>query len=94
VLEEGEYRIHFVARLDPKAPELRVGWDGEAAELTTGVSNVELFRPYRTLLRNFTLRPLHLTAGSHTLEFLYEGADAGVDRPEVGLDFVWVQKVG
>ena len=94
VQEEGEYRIHFVARLDPKGAEVQVWWDGEPADLTTGSSDVALYRPHRTLLRNFTLRPRHLTAGPHTLEFLYEGAPAGVARPEIGLDFVWVQKVG
>ncbi|MFH1765206.1 MAG: glycoside hydrolase family 172 protein [Gemmatimonadota bacterium] len=94
VEEEGEYRIHFVARLDPSGPSLLLSWDGEAATLTTGGSTVDLHRPHRTLLRNFTLSPRQLSAGAHTLEFLYEGAAAGVARPEVGLDFVWVQKVG
>jgi len=94
VTEAGEYRIHFVARLDPNSPSVQVWLDGEVADLTNGSSAVDLYRPYRTLLRNFTLRPRELTAGNHVLEFLYEGAPADVARPEMGLDFIWVQKVG
>jgi hypothetical protein len=94
VQEDGEYRVHFVARLDLNGPTVQVLWDGSPIELTSGTSAVDLYRPYRTLLRNFTLRQQHLTAGSHTLELLYEGAPAGVARPEVGLDFVWIQKRG
>jgi len=67
--------------------------DGEAAELTTETSTVDLYRPYRTLLRNFTLQTRELTAGTHSLEFVYDGADEGVDRPELGIDFVWVQEI-
>ena len=94
VAEEGEYRIHFVARLDPNGPDVQLSWDGEWANLTTGVGNVVLYRPHRTLLRNFTLQTRHLTAGNHTLEFLWEGAGPAVTEPEIAIDFVWVQKVG
>jgi hypothetical protein len=94
IREEGDYRVHFVARLDRNGPWVQLFWDGEWAYLTNGDNAIGLNRPYRTLLRNFTLQTQHLTAGNHILEFLYEGAAAGVVQPEVGLDFVWVQKVG
>jgi hypothetical protein len=94
IQEEGDYRVHFVARLDRNGPWVQLFWDGEWAYLTNGENAIGLNRSYRTLLRNFTLQTQHLTAGDHTLEFLYEGAAAGVIQPEVGLDFVWVQKVG
>lgn len=94
VQEEGEYRIHFVARLDSNGPGLQVWWDGAPATLTTGTDMVDLYQANRTVLREFTLETQSLTAGAHTLEFLYAGAGAGVGQPEVGLDFVWVQKVG
>jgi hypothetical protein len=89
-----EYRIHFVARLDPRGAPMQVRWDGEPADLTTGTSRVDLFRPHRTLLRNFTLASQHLTAGSHTLEFLYDGGQPGPAGTEMGLDFIWVQTLG
>jgi hypothetical protein len=94
ITEEGEYRIHFVARLDPNGSAVQVRWDGEAAALNTGASNLVLHRSYRTLLRDFTIQSLHLAPGAHTLEFVWEGAGPEVERPEIALDFVWVQKVG
>ncbi len=87
----GQYRIHFVARLDPNGGAVDVRWDGAAAELTTGSSSVNLHRPYRTLLRNYTLTERQLEAGSHALEFVFGETPAGVARPEIGIDFVWVQ---
>jgi hypothetical protein len=94
ITEEGDYRIHFVARLDPNGSAVQVRWDGEAAALNTGASNLVLHRSYRTLLRDFTIQSLHLAPGAHTLEFVWEGAGPEVERPEIALDFVWVQKVG
>ena len=83
-----------MARLDPRGGVVRVRWDGEPGELTTGATTVDFYRPHRTLLRNFTLRPRHLTAGTHALDLVFEGAPADVKRPELGLDFIWVQKIG
>ena len=89
----GEYRIHFVARLDQNGGRAGMRFDGEPAELTTDATAIDLYRPYRTLLRNFTLQPRELGVGTHTLEFVFDGTDEGVDRPEIGIDFVWVQEV-
>ncbi|MFC1640255.1 glycoside hydrolase family 172 protein [Gemmatimonadota bacterium] len=89
----GEYRIHFVTRLDRNGGRATMQFDGESAELTTETTTIDFYRPHRTLLRNFTLKPRDLTAGTHVLEFIYDGADEGVDRPELGIDFVWVQEV-
>ncbi len=93
VPEDGEYRIHFVARLDPHGCVARVNWDGEPAQLRTGSSTIDLYRPHRTILRNFTLERRQLSVGTHTLELVFEGAEEGVERPEIGIDFVWVQKL-
>jgi len=93
VAASGEHRIHFVARLDANGGAAEVKWDGEAAELTTGASSVDLYRPHRTLLRNYTLRQREVAAGTHVLEFVFTGAPAEVERPEIGIDFVWVQEV-
>jgi hypothetical protein len=89
----GEYRIHFVARLDRNGGRAGVRFDGEPAELTNDTTAIDLYRPYRTLLRNFTLQPRELGEGTHTLEFVFDGTNEGVDRPELGIDFVWVQEV-
>ena len=89
----GEYRIHFVARLDENGARVSVLLDGDSAELTSETSTIDLYRPFRTLLRNFTLHPRVLAAGTHVLEFRFEGAGEDIDRPEMGVDFVWVQEV-
>ncbi len=89
----GEYRIHFVARLNQNGGRANLQLDGEAAELTTETTAIDLYRPYRTLLRNFTLKPRELNTGAHTLEFVFDGANDAVDRPELGIDFVWVQEI-
>jgi hypothetical protein len=93
VAEDGEYRVHFVARLDPQGGRAQLRWDGEAAQLRSGDSGIDLYRPYRTILRNFTLQQMQVTAGTHTLEFVYDGAAAGIEMPELGIDFIWVQKI-
>jgi hypothetical protein len=71
---DGEYRIHFVARLDRNAGTLHVNWNGEPAELRTETTSVDLYRPHRTLLRNYTLTRRQLAAGTYTLEFVFDGA--------------------
>ena len=93
VAEDGEYRIHFVARLDRQGGMAQVRWDGEPARLTSGGSTIDLYRPHRTLLRNFTLEQRQLSAGTHALDLVFDGADGGVESAEIGIDFVWVQKI-
>lgn len=93
VAAEGEYRVHFVTRLDPRGGMVHVMLDGETATLGSGDSTVNMHVPYRTLLRNFTLAPRELSAGPHTLDLVFDGAPDGVPRPEIAVDFVWVQRV-
>ena len=93
VAADGDYRVHFVARLDPNGGVARVTWDGDAAELNTGTSALDFHRPYRTLLRDYTMSQRSLTAGTHTLAFVFDGASERILRPEIGIDFVWVQKI-
>jgi hypothetical protein len=93
VAEDGEYRVHFVARLDARGGMAQVKLDGELAPLRSGGSTIDLYRPHRTLLRNFSLEQKQLTAGAHTLELVFVGAAEGVEMPELGIDFIWVQRI-
>jgi hypothetical protein len=93
VLEQGDYRIHLVARLDPDGPAVRLLWDGESATLANGADFLELHRPFRTLLRDFSLPTQNLEAGPHTLSLVYDEGEGTVTTPRVGLDFVWIQRV-
>jgi len=92
--EKGRKRIHFAAALTPDSGRISVLVDNTPTPLANQQETVDLYRPYRTLLRNFTLAPMELEPGYHTLILKYEGADPGVKRPEIGVDFIWVQKVG
>jgi hypothetical protein len=61
--------------------------------LTNQQEIVDLYRPFRTLLRNFTLPPLELGPGWHRLTLKFEGANPDVEKPEIGIDFIWIQKI-
>ena len=92
--EKGKKRIHFAAALTPDSGRISVLVDKKPTTLANQQETVDLYRPFRTLLRNFTLPPMELGPGYHTLTLKYEGADPAVRRPEIGIDFIWVQKVG
>jgi len=67
--------------------------DGVPAGGTAKPVTLDLHEPFRTMLRTFSLEPVDLSPGEHTLILEYKGARDGIARPEVGLDFVWVQKL-
>jgi len=93
VARAGSYYVHFVARSDEHGGALRVRWDGKPAELATGDTVLDLSLPSRTVLRDYALPPQPLTAGRHVLELVYVGGAPGVTRPEIGVDFVWIQEL-
>ncbi len=93
VSHEGRYLVHFVARLDGNGGRLRVRWDGKPAALESGDSTLTLEMPARTMLRDFALPAQQLAAGRHTFELVAAGAGPGVARPEIGIDFVWLQEI-
>ena len=90
--EQGKYRIHFAVALTPKAGKISVALNDQFTSLTNNEKIIDLNRPYRTLLRNFTLPTTELEPGRHTLILKFEGAPADVVRPEIGIDFIWIQK--
>jgi hypothetical protein len=90
--EGGKYRVHFAAGLTPNAGKISVALDDRFTSLTSNEKIVDLNRPYRTLLRNFTIPTIDLEPGRHTLVLKFEGAPEWVKRPEIGIDFIWIQK--
>jgi hypothetical protein len=90
--EKGTYRVHFAAALTPKSGRISVALNDQFTSLTSNEKIINLNRPYRTLLRNFTLPAKELEPGRHTLVLKFEGAPEGVNRPEIGIDFIWIQK--
>ncbi|MCJ7682388.1 MAG: DUF2961 domain-containing protein, partial [Candidatus Aminicenantes bacterium] len=93
VEETGRYRIHFVAGLTPQSGRIRLLLDGKSVPLSEKEEVINLYRPYRTLSRNFTLEETELTKGNHELRFVFEGANADIETPTIVIDFLWVQAV-
>jgi hypothetical protein len=92
IREKGNYRVHFAAALNPNSGKISVALDDRFIALANDQKIVDLHRPYRVLLRNFTLPSAELDVGVHTLILKFEGALPDILRPEVGIDFIWVQK--
>lgn len=94
IKEKGRKRVHFAAALTPNSGKLSVRVDNKPTPLANKQEIVDLYRPYRTLLRNFTLVPMELEPGWHRLTLVFEGAEPNVEKPEIGIDFIWIQKIG
>ncbi len=88
----GLTRIHLTAALTPRSGRMTVRLDGRPLEPEEGSGTIDLRSPYRTMLRDYSMKPLDLAKGVHTLVVEYAGSDPNVERPEIGIDFVWVQK--
>ena len=91
--ETGTYRIHITAALTPRSGRFATRLDEEAPPLRSRQESVDLHRPFRTLLRNFALQDRELAQGRHTLILEYLGAPPGVEQAEIGIDFIWIQKI-
>ena len=87
-------QVHITAALTPSSGTISAWLDGLPAGGPGKPETIDLYDPFRTLLRTFSLEPADLAPGDHTLVIEYKGARPGVSRPEIGLDFVWVQKLG
>ncbi|MBC8358148.1 MAG: DUF2961 domain-containing protein [Candidatus Aminicenantes bacterium] len=92
--EKGEKRIHIAAALTPYSGKISILVDNKPTTLANKKEIINLYRPFRTLLRNFTLPPMELKPGKHTLTLKFEGAEPGIKKPAIGIDFIWIQKSG
>jgi hypothetical protein len=90
VAEAGRYALRFTAALTAKSGKFSASLDGKP--ILGADEPVDLFVPYRTLLRTFSSPTLDLSQGEHQITLRYEGGPEGVPEPEIGLDFLWVQK--
>lgn len=90
VAEAARYALRFTVALTPKSGRFSASLD--AKPILGADEPVDLFVPYRTLLRTFSSPTLELSQGEHRVTLRYEGGPEGVREPEIGLDFLWVQK--
>jgi hypothetical protein len=92
IREKGKYRVHFAVALNPGSGKISAGLDDRFMALSDDRKVIDLHRSYRVLLRNFTLPAVELDTGVHTLVLKFEDALPDIQRPEVGIDFIWIQK--
>lgn len=88
----GNKQINVAFAMTPRSGKVAFYLDGEPLLVSNRSETADLYRPYRTLLRRVALMPSELTEGDHTLTLEWKGADDEVDKPEVGIDFFWVQR--
>jgi hypothetical protein len=88
----GRKQINIAFAMTPRSGQVAFYLDGKPLQVSNRSETADLYRPYRTLLRRIALMPGELTAGDHTLTLEWKGAGDGVDKPEVGIDFFWVQR--
>ena len=91
VKESGVKKIFITALLSPRSGAFKVYLDGR--ELTEGDGTIDLYRPHRTLLRNFGFPQTELRKGAHILTLEYVGAGRNLTSPEIGIDFFWIQSL-
>lgn len=87
---DGSYVIRFIAGLDDQSGRFSATLDGR----DIGFKVIDLYAPHRVLSRVFDGKPQELKQGEHALVLHYEGpspAGAEVERPIIGLDYLWVQ---
>jgi hypothetical protein len=85
-------QIHVALAMTARSGRIAFSIDGKQLLLENGAEDVDLYRPYRTLLRSIALKTLELQAGKRTLTLEWKGAPKGITNPEVGIDFIWVQR--
>lgn len=88
----GKQQIHVALAMTAQSGKVAFRLDGHPLLLEDGAGDVDLYCPYRTLLRSIALMPVELEMGSHTLMLELKDAPAGVTNPELGIDFIWVQR--
>ncbi len=67
--------------------------DGRAVAWAGDIPRVDLRVEGRTIIRLFSLEPQDISAGQHVLALKFEGADPEIERPEIVVDFLGVQKI-
>jgi hypothetical protein len=92
VPESRNYNIRIAAALDPKSGRVSVLLDGKAINLGGKKGVLDLYQPYRTLLRCLGGASHKFEKGKHTLTLRYEGSLEDIAVPHIGLDFLWLRK--
>lgn len=88
----GRQQIHVAFAMTARSGKIAFRLDGQPLLLENEAEDVDLYCPYRTLLRSIALMPADLQAGDHTLTLEARDSPDEVANPEVGIDFIWLQR--
>ena len=88
----GRQQIHVAFAMTARSGKIAFRLDGQPLLLENEAEDVDLYCPYRTLLRRIALMPADLQAGDHTLTLEARDSPDEVANPEVGIDFIWLQR--
>jgi len=88
----GKQQIHVALAMTPQSGKVAFHLDGRPLQLGNEAEAIDLYCPYRTLLRSIALMPGELEAGNHTVTLEWKDAPGRVANPQVGIDFIWVQR--
>ncbi len=92
VPEAGKKQIHVAFAMTKQSGKVAFELDGKPLPLEGDAESIDLFYPDGILLRSFSLTTMNLDAGDHTLTIVWKQAPSTVAEPQVGIDFIWVQK--
>jgi hypothetical protein len=94
VKEDGNYRIWFTVAHTPNSGRFSVSLDGKKAKFSGGKPVIDLYEPYRTMLRNYFLEPVVELKKDTKLEITvhYNGSQSPYET-DIGIDFIWLQKM-
>jgi len=94
VSEDGKYRIWFTAALTPNSGKFSASLNGNPTNFSGEKSEIDLYVPYRTILRNFSLETVELKKDTN-LEITVHHArsESSSFESQIGLDFIWLQKL-
>jgi hypothetical protein len=88
----GKQQIYVALAMTAQSGKIAFRIDGQPVILEDRTEDINLYCPYRTLLRSIALMPVELQTGKHTLTLELKDAPDGIKNPEVGIDFIWVQR--
>jgi hypothetical protein len=91
--ETGKKQIHLTLAMTPNSGKVTALLDNKPVLWDDNRESIDLYEPYRTMLRTYSLPHLDFEAGEHALRLEYAGTSSEVQTPEIGIDFIWVQKI-
>jgi len=89
----GEYRVYITAAHTPASGRILVILNNQLADYHSHTEVIDLYAPYRIVSRNYFLARSNLNKGNQILTLEYNGSEEKIKDPEIGIDFIWIQKL-